>query len=100
MRDKGSFLLETWSLHPAICSFTSELFYEGRLVSLDGLERQIIQAPQPFSGAGLWFVPVMHEGNRTYSTEEVERVAIIWNSSRGPDRPGPTATVVSRSLAR
>ena len=75
--EQGIFLAQTWRLHPSICSFTSELFYEGRLESLDGLERQTIEAPRPFAGAGLWFVPVLHEGNRTYSTEEVERVAMI-----------------------
>jgi len=72
---QGVFLPETWRLHPAICSFTSELFYEGRLASLDGLERQNIDGPAPFSGAGLWFVPAVHEGNQSYSVEEVERVA-------------------------
>jgi superfamily I DNA and/or RNA helicase len=40
--EQGLFLAETWRLHPAICSFTSELFYEGRLSSLNGLERQNI----------------------------------------------------------
>jgi uncharacterized protein len=29
--DRGLFLEETWRLHPQICGFTSELFYEGRL---------------------------------------------------------------------
>ena len=74
---QGLFLGETWRLHPAICSFTSELFYEGRLNSVHGLERQNITAPGPFSGAGLWLVPVSHEGNQSYSAEEVERVAAI-----------------------
>jgi superfamily I DNA and/or RNA helicase len=74
---QGLFLAETWRLHPAICSFTSELFYERRLASFEGLERQIIQASAPFSGAGLWFVPVVHEGNQSYSTEEIDRVAGI-----------------------
>src|SRR5262245_17693277 len=27
--DRGLFLEETWRLHPTICAFTSELFYEG-----------------------------------------------------------------------
>jgi predicted RecB family nuclease len=74
---QGIFLVETWRLHPAICRFTSELFYEGRLVSINGLERQNLQAPAPFSRAGLWFVPVVHEGNQSYSTEEVERVSVM-----------------------
>ena len=77
MREQGLFLAETWRLHPAICSFTSELFYEGRLFSHEGLEQQNLGAPAPFSGAGLWFVPVSHEGNQSYSAEEVEVVAAI-----------------------
>lgn len=77
---QGLFLAETWRLHPSICSFTSEMFYEGRLASLDGLNRQNIQVSAPFDGAGLWFVPVVHEGNRSYSGEEVERVAVIVES--------------------
>ena len=31
--------------------------------------------PSPFAGAGLWFVPVEHEGNQNSSVEEVDRVA-------------------------
>src|SRR5262249_10980446 len=38
--DQGLFLDRTWRLHPAICAFTSELYYEGRLHPVDGLERQ------------------------------------------------------------
>jgi superfamily I DNA and/or RNA helicase len=29
--DEGLFLDVTWRLHPDICAFTSELFYEGKL---------------------------------------------------------------------
>ena len=31
--DQGLFLSETWRLHPDVCAFTSEVFYDGRLVS-------------------------------------------------------------------
>jgi predicted RecB family nuclease len=74
---QGLFLAETWRLHPTICKFTSELFYEGRLFSLGGLERQDIKAPAPFARPGLWFVPVVHDGNQNHSDEEVERVSAI-----------------------
>ena len=40
--DRGLFLEETWRLHPEICAFTSELFYESRLRSRPGLELQTI----------------------------------------------------------
>jgi uncharacterized protein len=75
--DRGLFLEETWRLHPTISRFTSEMFYEGRLVSHAGLERQQIEAPLPFSGAGLWYLPVAHDGNQSYSIEEVDRVASL-----------------------
>jgi predicted RecB family nuclease len=77
---QGLFLAETWRLHPTICAFTSELFYEGRLHSLSGLEQQRILASAAFSGAGLWFVPITHEGNQSYSVEEVECVSAIVES--------------------
>jgi superfamily I DNA and/or RNA helicase len=75
--DRGLFMATTWRLHPTICEFTSELFYEGRLVSRTGLEDQRIRTPDAFSGAGLWFVPVNHDGNQSHSTEEIDRVADI-----------------------
>src|SRR5260370_4330602 len=74
---QGLFLAATWRLQPAICRFTSELFYEGRLVSLNGLGGQNIEASAPFRNAGLWFVPVVHEGNQNHSVEEVEQVAAL-----------------------
>jgi uncharacterized protein len=74
---QGLFLAETWRLHPEICRFTSELFYEQRLVSVDGLQRQNITAPSLLSGSGLWFAPVVHEGNRSHSDEEIDVVSRI-----------------------
>ena len=44
--DRGLFLDETWRLHPEICAFTSELFYEDRLQSRPGLELQQIRSKQ------------------------------------------------------
>jgi len=75
--DKGLFLEKTWRLHPAICEFTSEVFYEGRLGSRDGLENQGIDGHPWLGSSGLWFVPVNHEGNQNASPEEVERIAGI-----------------------
>jgi hypothetical protein len=75
--DKGLFLERTWRLHPKLCEFTSEVFYEGRLHSRKGLERQRIEGHAWLGEAGLWFIPVRHEGNQNSSPEEVERVAGI-----------------------
>jgi predicted RecB family nuclease len=78
--DKGLFLERTWRLHPRLCAFTSEVFYEDRLQSRDGLEQQQIEGHPWLGAAGLWFVPVQHQGNQNASPEEVERVAGIVNS--------------------
>jgi uncharacterized protein len=75
--DRGLFLDETWRLHPDLCSFTSPVFYEARLQSRAGLDCQAVVGPTRFAGAGLWFVPVEHEGNQSAAPEEVEAVAAL-----------------------
>jgi uncharacterized protein len=97
---QGLFLAETWRLHPAICRFTSELFYECRLASLGGLERQALHAPALFSGAGLWFVPVVHQGNQSRSPEEVERVAAIVEALTQPGAAWTDREGQQRALTR
>ncbi len=78
LRDpQGLFLDRTWRLHPDLCAFTSESFYESRLDSRDELRRQVVRGPSKWSGAGLRLVPVVHQGNENESPEEVEAVARI-----------------------
>jgi superfamily I DNA and/or RNA helicase len=83
--DRGLFLDETWRLHPEICAFTSELFYESRLRSRPELRRQAIRSESRISGAGLRFLPVVHEGNQNSCPEEAyairDLVAEILNSN-------------------
>jgi len=94
--DQGLFLDRTWRLHPAICAFTSELYYEGRLHPVDGLERQRLEGNTPFAGAGLFLVEVPHEGNQSRSNEEIDAVEGIarrllagtqWTDQEGRARP-------------
>jgi uncharacterized protein len=93
--DRGLFLGETWRLHPRLCEFTSELFYDRRLHPVDGLEKQVLSGPV-LAGAGLWFRPVEHEGNQSSSAEEVDAVealvgslvaATTWTDTEGVTRP-------------
>ena len=94
---KGSSWRSTWRLHPSLCEFTSEVFYEGRLHSREGLERQSITGHPWLGESGLWFVPVTHEGNQNATPEEVERIAGIvdtliqpgvnWIDDKGRSRP-------------
>ena len=75
----GMLLPETWRLHPKICDFTSPTFYEGRLTSEHKLQFRVLQGHPWLRAAGLWFVPVEHEGNQNSSAVEVEVVARIVN---------------------
>jgi uncharacterized protein len=72
--DRGLFLEETWRLHPRICAFTSELFYDSRLHSRLGLELQEIKSTCKIAGSGLMYLPVLHEGNQSSSPEEADTI--------------------------
>jgi len=75
--ERGIFLPETWRLPPAICAFTSEVFYEGKLHSKPGLEQRELRNTGLIDGAGLWVLPVDHEGNQNCAPEEVDVIEIL-----------------------
>jgi predicted RecB family nuclease len=67
--DRGLFLERTFRLHPDVCSYISDEFYEGRL------------RPDPVTstrttpvGTGLRYLPVEHDGCRQESLAEAEAV--------------------------
>ena len=94
---RGIFLPETWRLSPDICAFTSEQYYEGRLNSRPGLERQRIDGVKGLPASGLALCAVEHDGNRNWSDEEVTVVADLvtrltsetatWTDQHGVSRP-------------
>jgi predicted RecB family nuclease len=90
--EQGLFLAQTRRLHPELCAFTSELFYEGKLSCFPGLEKQGLEGDDSLSGTGLRVVTVPHEGNQNESDEEVAEVQSIfgrlvdgawWTDSQG-----------------
>jgi uncharacterized protein len=81
----GLLLPETWRLHPNICTFTSDLFYEGRLSPRGFTRNREISGHSWLSGAGLWFVSVDHQGNRNSSAEEIEVIARVVESLLQPE---------------
>jgi predicted RecB family nuclease len=72
--EKGLFLKETWRLHPDICAFTSELFYDGRLAARPDNRNQRLNAEGPLGGTGPRYIAVEHSGNQRESAEEVAKV--------------------------
>jgi len=103
--DAGLLLDQTWRMHPRLCRYTSETFYDGKLTWVDGLERQEVLGDGALRGSGLGgsgprgsgprgsgprgsgprgsgprgsglqVVEVTHEGNTNASPEEADVVA-------------------------
>jgi uncharacterized protein len=78
--DKGIFLANTWRLHPDVCAFTSEVFYEARLKHQPGIECQILEASGRLNGTGVRYIPVEHTGNQSESPEEAEAIVALVRS--------------------
>jgi uncharacterized protein len=95
--DQGLFLSESWRLHPDVCRFTSEVFYDSRLQSRAENARQRLNVSGALDATGLRFAPVEHQGNQSESPEEVTRVAELidellqpgttWTNKKGEVRP-------------
>ena len=64
--NRGLFLERTFRLHPDVCNYISDEFYEGRLVPA----ARTAAYTTPL-GTGLRFLPVEHDGRRQESAEEV-----------------------------
>jgi predicted RecB family nuclease len=83
--DMGFLLPESWRLHPEVCKFTSEVFYEDKLSSHAIARSRVLEGHAWLKGPGLWFVPVEHEGNRNSCAEEVEVVARLVEGMMKPE---------------
>jgi predicted RecB family nuclease len=83
--DMGFLLPESWRLHPEVCKFTSSVFYEDKLSSHPIARSRVLEGHPWLSGAGLWFVPANHDGNRNSCAEEVEIVARIVEGLLKPE---------------
>lgn len=94
--DLGLFLEHTHRLHPAITTFTSRAFYNDRLESRPGLERQAVRGPAPFRDSGVRYLASDHTGADSISRSEALEVAGLvralvesratWTDSEGTVR--------------
>ena len=102
-QEKGLFLKESWRLHPEISTYTSELFYEGKLSSKYGLEKQVIKSEGTICGSGLRYLPVDHHGNQNCSPEEAQAISklvsdILKSNAVWTDREGQEQTVTLNDI--
>jgi uncharacterized protein len=58
-------------MHPEVCRFVSEAFYENRLASIPECATRTTS-----DGVGVRWLAVKHEGNRVESEEEAEAIAV------------------------
>ncbi len=72
--EQGLFLDTTYRMHPNICTFTSDQYYEGRLHAQLNLARQTITG-SAFNDAQLVYHPFEHTGNQARSEEEAQAIA-------------------------
>jgi predicted RecB family nuclease len=75
--EQGIFLAKTWRLHPDICEFISEMFYDHKLKPVQRLENQSIQGNPRYAGSGLRIRCISHEGNVNSSEEEIDEIKQI-----------------------
>jgi uncharacterized protein len=97
--DRGLFLETTWRLHPELCEFTSEVFYDDRLEPEPHLVVQRVNAPgRPIGdGVGPRLLEVPTVGADNESPEEADEVARVarsiveagasWVNEKGELRP-------------
>jgi uncharacterized protein len=95
---RGLFLETTWRLHPDLCAFTSEAFYEGRLEPEAHLVTQRVASSDPVvDGTGPRRVGVETAGEDNASPLEAHAVAMLarsiveerttWTDEEGTTRP-------------
>ncbi|HEY7970961.1 MAG TPA: DEAD/DEAH box helicase, partial [Candidatus Limnocylindrales bacterium] len=96
--DRGLFLETTWRLHPDLCAYTSETFYDDRLLPEPHLKVQQLRATGTLAdGTGLRLLAVPTVGADNASDEEAAAVAELvqglvdgptsWIDEDGRERP-------------
>jgi superfamily I DNA and/or RNA helicase len=85
--DRGIFLSKTRRMHPDLCRFISDAFYDGRLMPEAGNERQGLilnpSADPALVATGLRFISVEHDGCSQKSEPEADRVRQLYQSLLG-----------------
>jgi uncharacterized protein len=94
---RGLFLERSYRMHPDVCRFVSDAFYDARLESAEGCDVQTTSF-----GTGLRFLAVEHVANRRSSPEEAAAIRAeierllggTWTNARGVTRPLRPADVL------
>ncbi len=94
--DRGLLLDTSRRLHPSINAYISPTFYEGRLRTHPSTARQRVDGSDPvLSGAGIRWLPVIHQANGPRSRQEAGVVVDVieallgrgWTNADGATAP-------------
>jgi uncharacterized protein len=96
--DRGIFLRTSWRMHPSICDFVSAMVYEHRLQAEPSTALRVVKVPDGAErlgvDAGLFFVPVVHDGNSRRSAEEAEMIRVLARELLGREKTDTHGTVI------
>jgi predicted RecB family nuclease len=86
--DLGVFLSVTRRMHPDVCRFVSDAFYEGRLEADPCTHgQQIVASPKlaalGLPATGIRYIPVVHDGCSQRSEPEADRIVDLFNGLIG-----------------
>ena len=102
-KEQGLFLGKSYRLHPSICEFNSELFYNSKLSSEENCARHEITSNGLLVGSGLRYLPIDHAGNTSSSIEEANAVKnlverILADNAQWTNHDGITAPVTLEEI--
>ena len=96
--DRGIFLKTSWRMHPRICDFVSAMVYDHRLQAEPSTALRVVKVPDGAErlcvDAGLFFVPVVHDGNSRRSAEEAEMIRALARDLLGREKTDTSGTVI------
>ncbi|HEX4855623.1 MAG TPA: TM0106 family RecB-like putative nuclease, partial [Limnobacter sp.] len=102
---RGVFLDQTFRMHPAVCSYISDTFYEGRLGAADRTHQQGLvlhgRLAELFSATGVYCLPVVHDGNSQRSQEEAQEIARLYEElleQKYVDHDGKTCRMCNEEI--
>lgn len=103
--NKGIFLPISYRMHPKVCKFISENFYDGELFSDKKNENQKIILPaslqERLPNSGICFIPVDHSGNREASLEEAEIISDLYKNllqAQWIDKEGNKSAITTKDI--
>ena len=102
--DRGIFLDHTWRLHPSVCQFISNAFYEGRLEPDPGNASRHVIFKSPNQGItpqGIHFLPVTHTGCSQKCQEEGQAIKKYYQKLLGQtfvDKDGSSRVMTTSDI--